>query len=215
MDLFKFNPGEDPSFLTDGEILNKIKTVQWVERYRDAGEFEITAGVSSNLRTILPLGTMISHLDTYEVMMVESINIKEDVDGDEPQIKIRGRSLESYLKHRIVGDDIETYIDPGTGFLLMTNNIPYTLPFGTSWEQIKFLIDNHITSATAGPLGDIVEGFVPIENQQHIGSSTAQARTIRTLLWLVINKPDIASTQPPRIRANPAILIFPPSAEPI
>jgi hypothetical protein len=179
MDLFKFNPGSDPSFLTNGEILNRIKTIQWVERYRDPGEFEITAGVSSDLRTRLPVGTMISHIDTLEVMMVESVNIKEDTDGEEPQITIRGRSLESYLKHRIVGDDIETYIDIGTGLHLMTGNEPYQIPFGTSWEQIKYMIDQHITSLLAGPTGDVVAGFVAIENQQHIGSSTAQARTMR------------------------------------
>jgi len=179
MDLFKFNPGEDPSFLTNGEFLNRIKTAQWVERYRDPGEFQITAGVSSNLRALLPVGTMISHVDTLEVMMVESVNIKEDQDGDEPQITIKGRSLESYLKHRIVGDDIETYIDIGTGYHLIVTNEPYNLPFGTSWEQIKYMIDEHITTLFAGPPGDVVAGFVAIENQQHIGSSTAQIRTMR------------------------------------
>jgi hypothetical protein len=177
MDLFKFNPGSDPSFLTNGEVLNKIKTIQWTERYRDAGEFEITAGVSSNLRAILPLGTMISHTDTLEVMMVETINIKDGGDDQEPQITIRGRSLESYLKHRIVGDDIETYVLAGVR--LMLTNEPYVLPFGTSWEQIKYMVDEHITSLFFGPTGDQIAGFVCIENQQHVGPSTAQVRTMR------------------------------------
>lgn len=178
MDLFKFNPGVDPSFLTNGQFLNKIKTVQWVERYRDPGEFEIVAGVSSNLRTLLPLGTMISHLDTYEVMMVENITIKESEDDEEDQIVIRGRSLESWFKHRIVGADQETYFLGGTW--LQLTNLPYILPFGTSWEQIKYMIDQHVTTLPAGgPAGDAVDGFVAIENQQHIGSSTAADRTMR------------------------------------
>lgn len=177
MDLFKFNPGIDASFLTDGEVLNKIKTVEWVERYRDPGSFQITAGVSSNLRSVLPLGTMLSHLDTYEVMMVESINIKDGADEEEPQITIKGRSLESYLKHRIVGDDIETYVIADVR--LVVGNEPYVIPFGTSWEQIKYMMDNHITTMLAGPLGDQIAGFICIENQQHIGSSTTQERTMR------------------------------------
>lgn len=61
----------------------------------------------------------------------------------------------------------------------MVGNEPYVLPFGTSWEQIKFMVDNHITTMFAGPLGDQIAGFVCIENQQHIGSSTALARTMR------------------------------------
>lgn len=177
MDLFKFIPGSDPSFLTNGEILNKIKTIEWVERYQPAGEFEITAGVSSNLREKLPVGTMISHTDTLEVMMVETINIKDGGDDEEPKITIKGRSLESYFKHRIVGDDIETYILFDER--LMVNNLPYTLPFGTSWEQIKIMVDNHITTLFSGPAGDQIAGFVCIENQQHIGPSTTQVRTMR------------------------------------
>ena len=49
---------------------------------------------------------MISHLDTLEVMMVENITIKESEDDEEDQIIIRGRSLESWFKHRLVGADI-------------------------------------------------------------------------------------------------------------
>jgi len=215
MDLFKFNPGADPSLLTNGEFLNRIKTVSWTERYRDPGEFEITAGVSSNLRSILPVGTLISHVETLEVMMVESINIKEDEDGEEPQITIRGRSLESYLKHRIVGDDIETYIDIGTGFHLMVSNEPYTLPFGTSWEQIKYMIDQHITTLLAGPSGDVVAGFVAIENQQHIGSSTTQNRTMRkqnlhsaVLELLAVDDFGIQVVRPNPGNVNPATTEF-------
>jgi hypothetical protein len=176
MDLFKFNPDADPSILTNGQFLNKLKTVQWVERYRDAGEFEIVAGVSSNLRNLLPLGTMISHLNTYEVMMVENITIKESEDDEEDQITIRGRSLESWFKHRIVGGNLETYFLAGSW--LQLSNLPYVLPFGTSWEQIKYMIDDHIGSSVIMP-GDEVAGFVAIENQQHIGSSTAADRTMR------------------------------------
>lgn len=176
MDLFKFIPGADPTYLTNGEALNKIKSVQWIERYRDPGTFEIKAGVSSNLRAILPVGTMISHFDTYEVMIVESIVIDDKVKEREPEIIIRGRSLESWLKQRIVGDDIETYILSGHRLLL--NNIEYNLLLDTSWAQVVTLIENHIKTTGAMP-NDEVLGFAVIANQQHIGPSTALARVIR------------------------------------
>jgi hypothetical protein len=180
MDLFKFIPGADPSFLTNGQALNKIKTAQWTERYVDPGEFEITAGVSSGLRELLPVGSMISHIDTFEVMIVETVNLKED-DTDsvgEPRLIIRGRSLESWFRQRIVGADIETYIDPGDGYYLMLNVSEYALAMDTSWEQTKTMIEGHVTDTFAG-LDDDVDGFAIIANQQHIGSSTSQARIMR------------------------------------
>ena len=176
MDLFKFTPGADPTILTGGVYLNNIKTVQWVERYRDAGEFEITAGVSSDLRSILPVGSMISHLDTLEVMLVESISIKDDDKEEEPKLSIRGRSLESWLRHRFVGDDVETYVLLGQR--LYVNNIDYNLLLDTSWAQAVTLIEHHINNMGAIPNDEVV-GFVPISNQQHIGPSTALARIVR------------------------------------
>ena len=55
--------------------------------------------------------------------MVENVTIKESEDDEEDQIMIRGRSLESYLKHRIVGDDIETYVDIAT-YIFEKNEVP-------------------------------------------------------------------------------------------
>lgn len=178
MDLFKFIPGADPSFLVNGQSLNKIKTASWTERYVEAGEFEITAGVSSRLRELLPVGTMISHTDTYEVMIVETVNLKEDNTDSigEPMLTIRGRSLESWFRQRIVGADIETYVLAGDR--LMLNVSEYALDMDTSWEQTKKMIEDHVTNTFAGN-DDDVAGFAIISNQQHIGSSTSQARMMR------------------------------------
>lgn len=74
----------------------------WVERFRDAGEFEIVAPVSSGLKALLPEGTFISHIDTREVCVVENHEIEEKTDED-PKIKITGRSMEVILEDRIVG----------------------------------------------------------------------------------------------------------------
>lgn len=213
MDLFKFNPGADPSFLTNGEMLNRIKTVQWVERYRDPGEFEITAGVSSNLRSILPIGTMISHLNTLEVMVVENISIKEDDAEEEPQIRIRGRSLESWLKQRIVGGgDIETYVLGG--HRLVVSNLDYEMALDTSWAQAVELIYKHINNTGAIP-NDEVDGFVAISNQQHIGPSTAQARIIRkqnlhsaVLELLAVDDFGIQTVRPNADNVDPATTEF-------
>jgi len=178
MDLFKFIPGADPSFLENGQTLNKIKTASWTERYVEAGEFEITAGVSSGLRSLLPVGTMISHIDTFEVMIVETVNLKEDTTDSvgEPQLTIKGRSLESWFRQRIVGGDIESYVFLGERLMLPVNE--YLLAMDTSWEQTKTMIEDHVINTFTGQHDD-VDGFAIISNQQHIGSSTSQARVMR------------------------------------
>lgn len=172
MELFKFIPdGTDQGFLAQGQFLNGIKTATWIERYREPGEVTITAPVSSGLRNILPPGTIISHTDTFEAMMIENIEIDEDVEDGEPEIRFTGRSLDAWLENRIVGEDIEHYAG------LYLNFFPYVLDFDTSWFQARDLIANHINNMTGILTGNIT-GIVPIDNQQHIGSSTTAERII-------------------------------------
>ena len=176
MEFFCFDSVDEDGYISSGRALNGIRTAMWVERYRDTGEFTFKAPVSSNLRTLLPVGSLISHIDTLEVMMVESHEIDDDVKDNEPEIEIRGSSLESYLKQRSVGDDIETYVFDG--HRLVVTNDPYELAFGTSWEQVKTIIEHHLNDNFNIP-NDHVPGFVTISDQQHIGPSTAEARIIR------------------------------------
>jgi len=172
MQLFKFIPTvSDQGYLEQGAFINGIKTATWVERYREPGEVTITAPVSSGLRTFLPPGTIISHTDTLEAMMIENAEITEEKDGEAPEIRFTGRSLDAWLEQRVVGEDIETY------FGLILNFFPYELAYDTSWFQAKALIAHHLNNAT-GILTSNIDGIVPIDNQQHIGPSTAAARII-------------------------------------
>jgi hypothetical protein len=181
MDLFKFIPGSDPSYLVQGAFINKITNATWIERYRDAGEFTIKAPVSSNLRAFLPLGTFISHMATQEVMVVENAEIDDKVDEGEPEIVLTGRGLEAIaLENRIVGQNIEHYAGELLSFF------PYQLAFDTSWEQAKELIRLHINDEDQN-LTDNYDGMVPISNQQHIGPSTTAARVIQpTTLYAAV-----------------------------
>lgn len=171
MDLFKFIPGSDPSYLEQGQAINKFKTATWIERYVEPGEVTITAPVSSRLREFLPLGSLVSHTNTEEVMMIENAEIDEDVKDGEPEIVLSGRSLECWLEQRIVGDDIEHY--PG----LVVGYFPYVLVFETSWEQAKELIRLHINDVF-NISNDEVAGIVPISNQQHIQPTTTTAERL-------------------------------------
>lgn len=176
MEFFKFETVTEEGYISGGSPINGIRSARWVERYIDPGEFEFRAPVSSRLRTLLPIGSFISHVDSEEVMFVNSHHIDEDVTDREPEIVITGNTLDGWLKHRAVGGDIETYVLAGDR--LFTNHFPYQMVMDTSWAQAVTLFDAHVTNTFAGNDDDI-PGWVAISNQQHIGPTTSQARIIR------------------------------------
>jgi hypothetical protein len=148
MELFKFNYATDPTVLERGESINRLKTIMWVERYRDPGEFELTAQLSSGLRDFLPLGTLISHADTMEVMIVENHEINEETDSD-PTITVTGRSFQTYLENRIVGVNAAR---------TSSTIVEYTLAADWTWNQAVKLINDHIvnTQNSNDALGNVV-----------------------------------------------------------
>lgn len=140
MDIIKFNNPTAALRMQQGEILNGLSSIMWIERYRDAGEFKIEAPVSAGLRTKIPPGTFLSHLDTSELMVVENHEIKDDI-GKDPIITVTGRSFETILSQRIVGSNLSAV--PNVGSPLAD----YDVPTGTTWVQATNLINNHIGTA--------------------------------------------------------------------
>ena len=177
MDLFKYLTTDTDGFISQGEIINGYQTLEWTERFRDPGEFKLKAPVSSGLREKLPPGTLVSHVDTLELMYVSSNEIDTDVTEEEPPLVITGKSVEALFRHRIVGDDIETYID-GEGHRLLLPIADYILAFDSSWNQVRDLITAHVTANFNAVDADI-PAFVAISNQQHIGPNTVQDRSVR------------------------------------
>ena len=176
MEFFKFDSVTQDGYISGGSYINGIRTARWTERYRDPGEFEFKSPVSAGLRTSLPVGSLISHVETREVMFVKSHYIDESVTDREPDLVITGNSLDAWLKHRSVGDDIETYVLAGDR--LFTSHFPHQMAMDQSWAQAVTLFDTHITNTFAGNDDDI-PGWVAISNQQHIGPETVQPRIIK------------------------------------
>lgn len=165
MELFKFLPTPAPTSFDQGRMINGATSVMWAERYREPGEFEIIAPLSSDLMNFLPIGSLISHVDTYEVMIVENQEITEASDGD-PEIKISGRSLEAYLENRIVGMN-----------QVRSNStiVEYPLASAATWSQIVTLINDHIANGTF--TDDNLPNVVAISSVT--GAGTFEARTIK------------------------------------
>lgn len=213
MDLFKFVTAPSTGYISQGEIINGYKTLEWTERFVDPGEFKIKAPVSSGLRSKLPVGTLVSHVDTLELMYVTSNEIDTDADEDEPPLVITGKSMEAWLRHRIVGDDIETYVLGGVRAYQLFND--YLLTFDSSWNQCRDMINQHINNTFAIGSEDEVPGFIAVVDQQHVGPNTVQDRIMRkqnlhsaVLELLAVDNFGIQSVRPNSANVDPTTVEF-------
>ena len=134
MDIFKFTNPTAPMLMEQGELVNGLTSKMWIERYRDAGEFTVTANIDSDAREKLPIGSYISHVNTPEIMVVENHEISES-SNTEPEITITGRSLETILENRIIGSNKGL---PFSGAI-----VDYPIYADYTWNQAKSLIDHH------------------------------------------------------------------------
>lgn len=138
MDIFKFVNPTDPLKMEQGQIIDGLKSKLWVERYLTAGDFKLVADASSDIKSLLPIGSFISHVDTSEIMIVENHEIS-DVKDRETQIIVSGRGFETYMEQRIVGSN-KTFPVSGTP-------ADYSVLAGYVWNQVVTLINNHILLA--------------------------------------------------------------------
>lgn len=81
----------------------------WTERYFEPGEFELKTNAIEYTRNLLPFMTLITHRDSDEVMYVDNHEISLD-DSGVPELTIKGKTLDSFLQHRIL------YGPPNTSF---------------------------------------------------------------------------------------------------
>jgi hypothetical protein len=178
MDIFKFAPITNDIDLRNGELVHGIKTVMWIERYREAGEFTITANVSSGIRDALPIGTFISHIKTPEVMVVENHEIS-DQKTDDLEVTITGRSFETILEQRIVGANKTFPAGEPTNVVLAAN---------TSWRQAETLISLHIETGQVVDPADVLKNVYPMATVNNsTGASVAREVPFGTVYDAVID----------------------------
>lgn len=137
MKLFKYNPQSYAEELVDGEFLNGMTSITWIERFRDPGEFTIEAPLSSGLRDTIPEGTILAQVDSDELMIVENHQVSEDQLVD-PTVKITGRTFDSFLENRIVGMN---------GARSGDTLVEYAMSAQATWLQAVDIINDHIRDA--------------------------------------------------------------------
>lgn len=178
MDLFRFPKcsGVELDILS-GELVNGWDSLMWIERYRDFCEFELIAKIDTDIQKILPIGTLISHAESTEVMIVENHEINQEK-GSEAIIKITGRSFETFLENRVVGAN-QDWVD-------REMVIPeYLMAPNYTWEQATRLINNHIRTDFLWDSKDsllnvrAVNGVEVDESNEEVSYGVYQERVIK------------------------------------
>lgn len=103
MKLVRLGPAYSTEYTPD-MLIEGYNSLVWTERYRDFSEFEIKSFDVDRMLTLLPENTLVSHLGTRHVMMVETASIEDVGEGIDarPEITIRGRSAAAILESRWV-----------------------------------------------------------------------------------------------------------------
>jgi hypothetical protein len=157
MDIIRFNTiVGNPTTITGNKIVNGIDAKLWVERYRNPGEFKFIGKPEAELQAKLPIGTLVSHVNSSEVMIVESHEIVESA-GSDTKISITGRSFESYLENRILGSR-QSFPQPDS-----TTPAPYTIASAYTWNQAVTMISQHIETGAVFHVPDGL-AFITVVN---------------------------------------------------
>jgi hypothetical protein len=197
MDLFKFVPrvGHE-TVLENGRPINDIISAMWVERYRQVGEFQIKARLSSGIDTFLPVGTIIGNLASYEIMIVETHEIQQKKDED-PIITISGRPFYTVLENRVAAAELVPTSNQIIG-------LPLTLNADYVWQQFTWLVGYVIVYSVTGGTLERVAPHWSIPNPT-IGPGVKEARPMGNgdALSFILNMFAIDDLGLRTIRINP------------
>lgn len=104
MDIVRLaDPAQDDSYLPVANVLGYSSAI-WAERTVVPGDFQIKSYDVDRMMSDLPVGSLISHLETQEVMEVETRSISMEGEGRDakPYVLIKGRSAQNIFEHRVI-----------------------------------------------------------------------------------------------------------------
>lgn len=103
MDFVRLGERYTTSYIPD-RLIEGYNSLIWTERYQAHGEFELKSFDVDGLTALLPEDTLVSHLETREVMRVDTheVNLVGEGQDATPEITIRGQSATNILEDRFV-----------------------------------------------------------------------------------------------------------------
>lgn len=132
-----------PTYLP-GESIKKFDSFVWVERYQTDGDFQLVINDDKNILKLLPLGALLSHTDTKEVMIVENHEIVRDKKKS-LKVTISGRSFETFAEERPV-TSCDTALYPSDASTVRNADLTYTM---ASENVILKLLKDKLEPGTA------------------------------------------------------------------
>lgn len=154
-------------------IIDTFKSLLWVTRYFEPGDFELYIPADNQLLDILKFGYYLTREDDDTVMLIEKIEIQTDAENGNFFI-VSGRSLESILDRRIIWEqtNVNAKACKATFTLLQKNVIEPSVSdrkisnftIDTSSED---LVDSVLTQQFTG--NELLETIVNIAKQFGFG----------------------------------------------
>jgi hypothetical protein len=170
MDLVRLGPAYSTSYQPD-VLIEGYSSLIWTERFFDHGDFQLKTPNIEETMDLLPEDTLISHLDTDEVMIIENHEIDVDENENE-ELTITGRSLTSFLEHRFIEAPYRkkrklrrSYSPTGAAAVLLYNSIDnasgkdVTRIEDTAWTTLDRIPNISITDSVVDD-GDIRRWWV-------------------------------------------------------
>lgn len=115
-------------------LVEGYSSMIWTERSIDAGDFQLTSSKIEETRALIPEGSLLSLLDTDEVMFVETHTVKRDDKGT-PTLSTVGRTFETFTENRVaVGEE-----SPSSWLAIKE---------WTPAEVVSYLLWNYLVNAT-------------------------------------------------------------------
>lgn len=96
MKVVRLGPPYSTDYVPD-ELVEGYSSMIWTERFSEDGEFELKTTKVAETMSLLPEDTLISHLGTSEVMLVETHKIGVSPEGDY-ELTVSGRDLGAFIK---------------------------------------------------------------------------------------------------------------------
>lgn len=138
MDIFVHQRTPGAFDLDSARLINDYTRATWVERFIDPSEFIVEAPLDSLIREEMPIGSLVSHIESDELCIVENHEIVIDQDSDiTDHIVVSGRSFETFLENRIVGTN---HVWPFDNAAVA----PYAISGGYACTQARQVIADHI-----------------------------------------------------------------------
>lgn len=145
MELLKLNPNT----YIPSDIVNDYESLIWTERYVPSGEFQLITRDITNVKAMLPEDSLVTLRDTKQVMIVENLLI-ETLDDDSQQLKVTGKTYESFLNQRdlaVFDDGNELYAQMYSvvdliGLLLYSDIVESNLTTGNPYHDPYSVLPN-------------------------------------------------------------------------